>query len=471
MSHKMSYYRVITENPVNAEGDYLIYSTRTCKLLVITSTCLEHLQQGDFEQIPASIFDKLLKYKLIVPAEENELLTTLSENVEEIEANTILHEIIQPSANCQLGCYYCGQQHTKHLLNEDVAKRLVERISKKCASGLYKHLNIAWFGGEPLMAFQQVRSLSHEFMRIAKENNMTYSAAMVSNGLSLKENIFVELGTQLNIKSVDVTLDGLAEYHDKHRYTKENRGSFDIIYNNLKSILTRPDFNELGCKITIRCNVDEKNFPGISDFITFIANDPIFRKVASFYFAGIYSWGGNNAHKQSLEKGTFAKREINWKLEMIEKGLPNTFKLPERKKSVCTAVKGDNAEMIDAYGNVFNCSEVSYSSFYENTPYVLGNLKLDTHAEYTNKPLEDWNETLKTDKFPCHKCRLMPVCGGQCPKKWYEDEPACPPFKFNIREKMELIYLQSKTSGDEQQRQITAFKNRLAEQELLVAYK
>jgi uncharacterized protein len=36
---------------------------------------------------------------------------------------------------------------------------------------------------------------------------------------------------------------------------------------------------------------------------------------------------------------------------------------------------------------------------------------------------------------------MLPVCGGACPKSWAEGRRACPPNKFNIKEKLILSYL------------------------------
>ena len=160
-----------------------------------------------------------------------------------------------------------------------------------------------------------------------------------------------------------------------------------------------------------RCNVDKRNWDGVSSLIKLLAKDGFQNKISHFYPIGVYSWGGNDAHTNSLTKEEFAKKEIDWIIELIEAGFkPNI--LPNRQKQVCAAVS-PSFEMYDAFGNVFNCTEVSYTDTYEHTPYALGNIK--SPNEISNKrPLSDWNDTLLTDKFPCHTCKMLPVCGGGC---------------------------------------------------------
>lgn len=105
------------------------------------------------------------------------------------------------------------------------------------------------------------------------------------------------------------------------------------------------------------------------------------------------------------------------------------------------------SEMYDAYGNVFNCTEVSYVPKYKNSDYVLSNLN-ENSKSLRERPFNDWNNQLLTNRFPCHTCRMLPVCGGACPKSWHEDMRACPSAKFNIEDRLKLVYLNSKSRRD-----------------------
>jgi uncharacterized protein len=117
-----------------------------------------------------------------------------------------------------------------------------------------------------------------------------------------------------------------------------------------------------------------------------------------------------------------------------------------------------DTEMYDAYGNIFNCTEVSLTSVYEGGPYVLGNLMNGSTSFSAKKPLNDWNEQLMENKFPCHSCKMLPVCGGGCPKSWHEDMRACPSAKFNIRERLLLSHLISKGTFDNELNKATDVK-------------
>jgi uncharacterized protein len=473
MKYKLSYY-IVTSDAINKEKDRIIYSTRSNKSFKVNDYSYDFIKNEKFDDIPKEYLDKLIEREIVVPHEENELETIIKENVEQIEKEDgdYLYEVIQPSAMCQLGCYYCGQDHTKDYLSNDLSEKICERVENKLKNGNYKSFYIGWFGAEPLMGLKQMRLINNRLKNYCEINKISYGSKVVTNGLSLKPNIYKELVDDLKVDKIEITLDGTQKDHDEHRYLKDGKGSFDLIFNNLIKIVNMENYGTYSkkCKITVRCNMDEKNPEAYPDLMDLFIEKGLYGKVAYTYPVGIYSWGGNDAHKQSLTKENFAKNKLLWSVKAINEGIQKSVGLPKRTKVVCMSV-GKNSEMIDAFGNVFNCTEVSYTDFYEDTPHKLGNLRRDTHLEVENPPLLNWNEKLLNNEFQCSSCRLLPVCGGACPKSWEEGNKACPPFKFNIKEALRLHYIND-TIVDEKERNdaMDTFVKELKEKELEAYY-
>lgn len=438
---KLSYY-VIVSDPLNLSGDRVMFSTRTGLAVTVTGKVYEYLTKLEYEKFPESVYKTLIDSQILVNVDENELLTIISENKSVINEENVLYEVIQPTAMCQLGCPYCGQEHKKKYLSTDHYANLISRIENKIKNGNYKSMYIGWFGGEPLMALKQMRELTKIFLELADKYTLGYGAKVVTNGLSLKVGIFDELVKQLHVNNIEITLDGIGEYHDNRRFLKEGGESFSYIFQNILDICNKIDFYDYRCNISIRCNVDRSNVDGVSPLIELLAEHKLQRKIAYFYPIGIYSWGGNNAHNQSISKEEFAELEIDWQLQMIKHGFGVSL-LPRRVNKVCLAVS-PTSEMYDAYGNIFNCTEVSYTSFYEGTEYVLGNLKFPDTPVKPHRPLSTWNDEILNNKFPCSECKMLPVCGGACPKSWHEDMRACPSNKFNMKDKLALSYIVTK---------------------------
>jgi uncharacterized protein len=435
---KLSHYLVFTDS-LNDKNDRIVFSTRSCKSLLISALCYDKLTEGNFNEIPAPLIEKFLDRNILVPTSADELANIIKDNKQAIEGDPhTLYEVIQPSANCQLGCYYCGQTHTKKSLEPSVAEKILDRIKTKLIQYGYKKLDIGWFGGEPLLGLASIRNISAELISFCNTNNIRYAAKVVTNALSLKENIFRELVKVWEVKQIEITLDGVGDDHDAHRYTKKGTGSFHIIFQHLLDAISIKEQESLDCKISVRCNVDRHNVEGVSGLIRHLAEHNLQGKI-DFYVMNIYSWAGNNAHNQSLTKEEFAIREIQWRKEMIRHGFAYGFDLPKRKKITCMIVS-KNSEMYDANGNVFNCTETSYAKIYDQSAYHLGNLKSDEPIK-AKRHLADWNDRVQNDEsLPCNSCKMLPVCGGSCPKSWEEGNAACPTNKFNLKDKLALNY-------------------------------
>lgn len=80
---------------------------------------------------------------------------------------------------------------------------------------MVKSLNVVWFGGEPLLAFNRMKSLTQKFLNM----DLVYEAGMITNGYLLTDRV-IDHFTDMKIKSIQVTVDGLKDVHDGRRCLK-----------------------------------------------------------------------------------------------------------------------------------------------------------------------------------------------------------------------------------------------------------
>jgi uncharacterized protein len=101
-----------------------------------------------------------------------------------------------------------------------------------------------------------------------------------------------------------------------------------------------------------------------------------------------------------------------------------------------------NDELIDAFGNVFNCYEMPFVS--ELQKFKMGNIFDGDYDERNcQKPYNNWYELISNDNrfASCRECIMLPLCGGLCPKHWLDGrEIPCPSFKNNLPERLRLFY-------------------------------
>ena len=56
-----------------------------------------------------------------------------------------------------------------------------------------RRLNVTWFGGEPTLGMRVINRLSKRIIALCKDKGVSYSAAIISNGWNLDENVMCQL--------------------------------------------------------------------------------------------------------------------------------------------------------------------------------------------------------------------------------------------------------------------------------------
>ena len=421
----------------------ILFSTRTSSTVLIDDSAIQKILDNNYKDFDEELLDLLFSMEIIIPENENEFEEIMIQNNSLLDVNSHLDLTIQPTANCQLGCHYCAQEHSKNNMNNDVYARTLERVTSKLESKKFKNLSVTWYGGEPLNALSQLKKISTEIIELCKINNVEYDGSIITNGLSLKPNVFKDLYLNHNVLHYQITLDGTAEHHDKRRITKKGEHTFNIIFKNIIDIINLDCYQEKTKEpILIRTNIDKTNLNSIKDLVDLFAENDAQGKI-QFSFAPIVDWGDKKYGTiDGFTKRDFADIEIDLLLYAHQKGfLIDTSLVPKREFMPCMVVAKDS-EVFDAFGNVYPCYEFTYTPAYNEDKHKIGNLLDKNFIPNDLATTRNWyNDIRKEDFANCNKCELLPVCGGGCVKNWYNDETGCPSFKFNISDRLLIDYL------------------------------
>jgi uncharacterized protein len=427
---------VVSSPRLRLRGDAhrrVLFSTRRNRPIVVSESVWAALQADCLSTLSPATRAMLAEGGILVDRNQDELATVLRENKAAIAANRTLKHVIQPTAACQLGCDYCGQEHFARQLSTQHQDSLLELLRKRLASSNYGKLTVTWFGAEPLLGIKVMRRLSPKLASLAKEHEAAYSSTLVTNGLRLTLDIALELEHHHYVEAAEITLDGPAETHDLRRHVKNGDPTFSKILGNLVDVARSSDIT---MQLSVRCNVDRRNADSVSELIDLLGAAELHTRIA-LHFAPVYSWG-NDADANALGPDEFASREIEWFAQMARWGFAPDL-LPHRKEIVCLAVHREG-ELTDALGTIFNCTEVSQVPTY-GQPNRFALRSLDEEEGQVSPPFRQFNDEIARGKHSlCGECQMLPTCGGACPKQWSEGNTPCPSAKTNIAERLTLWY-------------------------------
>jgi uncharacterized protein len=440
MGYRLTNYHVVTDILGNgaepSAASRLVYVTRTGMALRISDRMYRKLQERDLSDLGSKLMSRFFEYELLVQDGEDEFLTILNRNRVMVDHSNAMQVTIQPTADCQLGCGYCGQLHRKEKVSESTTDKIIARILDNLADGGYSSLHVQWFGAEPLMAYKNILTMSDRLIEACGERGVEYHSHMITNGLSFKPKIFSELARR-GCAEFQITLDGLASTHNQTRHTKSGENTFDIILGNIVDVVNSEEFSTLNGNVAVRMNINKKNVHTISELIKSLADLGLARNGIGLDFQPIFDWGGNNANADSFDL------KIEWIMQANDLGFSPPKLLPERRHAPCMVVD-PHGEVYDVKGNIYPCYEFPYTEAYEAPEFRIGHLDTINEVKNDDAVTRKWFKDVEGDVAPCKTCNLFPVCGGGCPKTWLSGGVACPSFKSNIKERMALAFLDAR---------------------------
>jgi uncharacterized protein len=132
------------------------------------------------------------------------------------------------------------------------------------------------------------------------------------------------------------------------------------------------------------------------------------------------------------------ERELEWLELMQELGLKSPM-LPSKVVTNTCVATNPEAEVFDASGNIFSCTEHPLVEATSTANTVAFIADLDSLMRRPRGRFDDWHEQLASPGQQCSSCKVLPVCGGCCPKQWDDGVVPCPTFKSTIPQRLTLL--------------------------------
>ncbi len=348
----------------------------------------------------ASLRERLLNAHVLLDDSHNEIQELKDQIEAEVNDQSTYELHVNPTLDCNFRCWYCYENHRNgSQMSSDTINSILLYIEKTLIRlPELKQFNLSFFGGEPLLCFDSVvKPLIEEADKICKAHNVHMLVSFTSNGYLLNKEISDYLSNYP--ASFQITLDGDKEQHDKTRFCKGGKGSFDEIIKNMKTLIHNHIF------VNIRINYTTANAPSILKIADYFEDIPEeFRRHFMFDFHRVWQEVRGEDTEEIIAE---TKREFK------ERGFGVSTFHHQNAATSCYADK-TNYVLINYNGDAFGCTARDFKA--DNR---IGVLMEDGTIKY-EEPVFSLRASAKFLKTICHECRIAPICGGGCRQRAFE---------------------------------------------------
>ena len=336
-----------------------------------------------------------------------------------IEKLTVRHNdrlflTIVPTFNCNFECRYCYESKKSrgqklHMANK-VQKLIVDYIEHRFMENI-KFLKIYYFGGEPLLGLEVINELQQQILGLSRKYNVLLNTNIITNGSLLTPNVS-RLLYNLQINSLQITLDGVGQKHNEARYFPDIPDeNFDLIIENIKAS------KEL-FEIFVRINVGPNNIMDAYHLVDYFINEGIWpHKNIKFSLERLRdgydrSIVGFKKHEFGVKHNEF-RQFLTLKYNEISKTKKAKYKFIYPSDSThagCSLnYSGHNTIAIGPDGNIYQC-------WHHMEPKdKIGTIEELVGNNISQEILHKYCISLKKrEEIGCFKCKLFPVCEPTC---------------------------------------------------------
>ena len=256
----------------------------------------------------------------------------------------------------------------------------IKALICNCAPHLDR-LNIAWFGGEPLLARDVVLDIGQHASEVCAQHEMAFSAGFTTNGYLL-EPALLQRFTELQHREFQITLDGDSQWHDKTRMTANRGATFDKIWSNLIAYRSLP----ATFAISLRLHLHQDNIESVRSLYSSLRRELLDDPRFSVYFQKVSNLSaGGTIGEKVLPRDRYLEA-ISYITTCTDHPRNDERPISEEHLDgyICYAAK-PNSLMIRANGKIGKCTVALNDDRND-----LGQLHADGTIDIENDKLRRW---------------------------------------------------------------------------------
>jgi len=310
---------------------------------------------------------------------------------------------------CNLRCPYCyeGQDKDAKSFDEKTMDRLIEFMKSSLKATGAKGIDVSLYGGEPFLKEDMAIKAMDEMYDYSKEKGIVYGGSIITNGTLLNEdNIKWMAGS--NVKSMQLTLDGPRDLHNRSRFYRDGRGTYEDILKNARLA------KDLGMSPGFRISIDKNTVSRVEELLDDLKERKLNDIPISFGFINVQTEACKSYEPNCLGEEEFARKLPGlWKLAK-EKGF-HLMTRPHRAIVSCGMVS-ESGYAIDPFADIYKCWD-----FIGRRDHLGGHIDEDGKAHYY-APYYDVLTRSPYEFEECRTCKYLPNCGGGCTSRaWFKN--------------------------------------------------
>lgn len=387
-----------------------------------TATARTAMKGTVLSEDSAPIVVDMIEAGFLVDAEVNEISRVHSLHTALNDQHN-LQLIIMPTEDCNFRCIYCYETFAKKAMKQPVREGLKAMLDQRVPK--LKTLDISWFGGEPLFAFEVMREIGEHARRLCELHGTLLRSHITTNAYMLDPKK-VDFLISTNIAHFQITVDGDSTTHDRSRHLNGGGATFDVIWRNLLYLRSL----EASFTVGIRVNVDEKNYTGAQRLIRLFTDEfgPDPRFTLDFHAI----WDCNETASDDVELLTTNRDQAMTDLKLLALASnPRDclgFSALGPGARYCYAARA-NSLVIGSDGSLYKCTVA-----FDDPRNHVGRIETDGSIELDYDRFALWTSSDYRSDSNCQKCFYVPSCmGASCPLvRINTGKQPCPTDKVNI---------------------------------------
>ena len=285
MKYKASRYNIV----IKQDEDIIIYNCYRGGITKLRLDLWDRINRSAFYKNEIEYFDELFRDGYIVDEQLDEYQRVKMQREERIASlyPKIVSYVLVPTLSCNLNCCYCFEKYLKKDdFNNKITQEMLDKIEKFILNennynNQLKTIILHWFGGEPLLCYDQIISFSQQLKRELSQRGIQLISRMTSNGVLLSKEKIESLTLNCGLKKIQITLDGMAKSYCEKKQT--NLSTFNKV---IENIILSTYYLET----TIRLNADKNNFEELKELMQLLFTSNINKNNLKVSFAQIRNY-------------------------------------------------------------------------------------------------------------------------------------------------------------------------------------